>query len=30
MDHKEKDKDMGFIESDFMKELMMTMGYRWG
>ena len=28
-DNKEKDKDSGFLESDFLKELFMTMGYKW-
>lgn len=29
-DNKEKDKDSGYLESDFLKELLMTMGYKWG
>ena len=29
-DHKEKDKDSGYLESDFLKEFLMTMGYKWG
>jgi hypothetical protein len=29
-EHKEKDKESGFLESDFLKELLMTMGYKWG
>jgi calmodulin len=29
-EHKEKDKEAGFLESDFLKELLMTMGYKWG
>ena len=28
--HKEKDKDSGNIDSEFFKELLMTMGYKWG
>ena len=28
--HKEKDKESGYLESDFLKELLMTMGYKWG
>jgi calmodulin len=29
-EHKEKDKESGYLESDFLKELLMTMGYKWG
>ena len=29
-DHKEKDKDSGNLDSEFFKELLMTMGYKWG
>lgn len=29
-EHKEKDKESGFFESDFLKEFLMTMGYKWG
>ena len=28
--YKEKDKESGFFESDFLKEFLMTMGYKWG
>lgn len=28
--HKEKDKESGYFESDFLKEMLMTMGYKWG
>ena len=28
--HKEKDQDSGNIDSEFVKELLMTMGYKWG
>ena len=28
--HKEKDKESGNIDSEFFKELLMTMGYKWG
>ena len=29
-EQKEKDKESGFLESDFLKEMFMTMGYKWG
>ena len=29
-DHKETDKESGFLQSDFLKEFLMTMGYKWG
>ena len=29
-DQKEKDKESGFFEGDFLKEYLMTMGYKWG
>ena len=28
--HKETDKESGFLQSDFLKEFLMTMGYKWG